>query len=649
MGSKDDDSFRPRLGAPRTKGLASPRFISRVIKAASHAGPLRSTGARRRGTRPGAKLGRGHVAARLVGRQNRPGARRVTVKTRLVILKRAGAHSTTTHLRYLEREGVTPEGGPGRAYGQTLDEVDLKEFESRGRGDRHQFRFIVSAEDGAELGDLKGYTRELMGHMERDLGTRLDWVAVDHWDTGHPHTHIVLRGKDEKGRDLIIDREYIAHGMRSRAGEIVTRWLGARTQLEIEASLVREVDQERWTGLDRTLHEIFSQSGLVDLKRLSADARNPIHRAALVGRLRYLTTLGLAQETGAGIWRLSPGSQETLSAMGERGDIVRSLQRAMGGQHREHRVFDPERSEPVVGRVMAKGLHDELSDRGYIVVDGLDGRAHYAVLPTRMDLGRIPTGAVVEVRPVADRAVDQAIVSAARAGIYRTEEPGHQQRESSLNPNVTQATVRRLEALRRAHIVERVCDGVWRVPADLVAQGRAYDLKALGGAAVDVRCHLPLEKQTRAVGSTWLDQELVKGSPELPATDFGGEVRSALAARAEFLTDQGLARKSGQRLILQQDLLATLRDREIAAVAAKLETGTGLTHRPLVDGVRVSGTYRQSLQLVSGRFAMLHDGVGFSLVPWRPVIEHRLGQPMSAVIDRHRVDWELGRTRSPMR
>lgn len=86
------------------------------------------------------------------------------------------------------------------------------------------------------------------------------------------------------------------------------------------------------------------------------------------------------------------------------------------------------------------------------------------------------------------------------------------------------------------------------------------------------------------------------------------------------------------RVVLAQNLLATLRDREVAAAVARLETTTHLSYRPALDGVRVSGIYRETIQLTSGRFAMLDDGVGFSLVPWRPVIEKRLGQQISAVV-----------------
>ena len=206
--------------------------------------------------------------------------------------------------------------------------------------------------------------------------------------------------------------------------------------------------------------------------------------------------------------------------------------------------------------------------------------------------------------------------------------------------------MRRLEALRRGGVVERIGEGLWKIPVDLPEKGRAFDLQRLGGASVELRCHLPIERQTRVLGATWLDQQLIRGTRSFPNTEFGASIQEALKEREDFLVDQGLARRTGQRLLLAQNLLATLRDREIADAATRLESGTGLLHRPTIDGARVSGTYRESIQLASGRFAMLDDGVGFSLVPWRPVIEKRLGQDLTAVIQGSRVSWELGRSRT---
>jgi type IV secretory pathway VirD2 relaxase len=93
----------------------------------------------------------------------------------------------------------------------------------RGREDRHQFRFIVAPEDSAEMADLRGLTRDHMRQMELDLETRLDWIAVDHHNTGHPQAHIMVRGILDDGRILNIAGDYIAHGIRHRTSELVTR------------------------------------------------------------------------------------------------------------------------------------------------------------------------------------------------------------------------------------------------------------------------------------------------------------------------------------------------------------------------------------------------------------------------------------------
>jgi type IV secretory pathway VirD2 relaxase len=163
-------------------------------------------------------------------------------------------------MRYVQRDGVTREGQPGELYGPETDRADGKEFLERTAGDRHQFRFIVSAEDGAEYPDLKPYVRRFMTQVEHDLGTRLDWVAVDHFNTERPHTHIVLRGVDDKGDNLVIAREYISHGLRERASELATLDLGPRTDREIEARLRHDVAQARLTAIDRHL-----------LRRMDAD------------------------------------------------------------------------------------------------------------------------------------------------------------------------------------------------------------------------------------------------------------------------------------------------------------------------------------------------------------------------------------------
>src|SRR5690606_18247472 len=212
---------------------------------------------------------------------------------------------------------------------------------------------------------------------------------------------------------------------------------------------------------------------------------------------------------------------------------------------------------------------------------------------------------------------------------------------------VVAAHVRRLEALRRGGIVERVAEGLWKVPGDLAERGRQYDAQRLGGVAVELKSHLPIERQARVIGATWLDQQLIGGGSGLGDLGFGGEVKNTLQQRADFLEEQGLAERRGQRVILARNLLGTLRNRELAQAAKDIAADTGLEHRPIADGQRMAGIYRRSVMLASGRYAMLDDGMGFSLVAWRPMIEQRLGQQIAATMRGSGVSWEIGRQRGP--
>ncbi|NIJ84928.1 type IV secretory pathway VirD2 relaxase [Xanthomonas arboricola] len=660
MSDRRDDDFRVRPSAPKNRGKGQGQgFVSKVLKQAGKASSGKfsmrhsaggGSGARA-GQRPGSRLGRGHTAARFAGAKLTPMSRRVTIKTLLVNQRNASPQSLVKHLRYIERDGAGRNGEPGCAYGPQTDEADLDAFRERSADDRHHFRFIVSAEDGAELDDLRTYTRHLVNRMEADLGTRLDWVAVDHWNTDNPHTHLIVRGRDDTGKDLIIAGDYIAHGFRHRAAELATEWLGPRTELEIQQTLQREVEQERWTSLDRTLQREAGEDGQVQIERFNEPTLQ--RQRLLIGRLQRLQRLGLADETQPGTWTVHGDAEKTLRVLGERGDIIRTLQRTMSGQPRELAVFEPgDDGRSIVGRVAGKGLADELHDRGYLVIDGVDGKAHYVALNARDELANYPTGAVVEVRgSAAVRAADKNIVALASDGLYRTDhhlaieqgraKPGRDPQE------VVAAHVRRLEALRRAGIVERVAGGLWKVPNDLAERGRQYDGQRLGGVAVELKSHLPIERQARVIGATWLDQQLIGGGRGLGDLGFGAETKQAMQQRTDFLIGKGLAEKRGQRVILARNLLGTLRNLELVQAAKDIATDTGLAHLPVADGQRVAGIYRRSVMLASGRYAMLDDGMGFSLVPWQPVIEQRLGQQIAATVRGGGVSWEIGRQRGP--
>ncbi len=385
----------------------------------------------------------------------------------------------------------------------------------------------------------------------------------------------------------------------------------------------------------------------MDIVDLTQQPNDQQWQTLLRARLQRLEAMELAERVDANRWKLSPNMEQTLTAMGERGDILRTMHKALKGQQREL-VLETELATPVIGRIAAKGLADELNDRGYLVVDGIDGRAHYVRLPVGVDLAALPVGGIVEVKSAGgERAVDRNIAGIVREGLYRSADHLAQLRQECTPDPQTAVDihVRRLEALRRSGVVERMVDGVWRVPPDFLSRAQAHDAQRAAGFTIELRLHLVIEQQVRTQGATWLDHQMVGDAKGLSALGFGAHVRSALQDRMGFLVEQGLAERRGPRVALVRNLLSTLRDRELTEVGKVIQHETGLLHRLLRDGERANGVYRRSVQLASGRFAMLDDGIGFSLVPWRPVVEQRLGQQVSATLRGASVTWNLGRQR----
>lgn len=414
-----DDEFKPRLGRIRSKGgKKAKRFLHKVLASSALAGGINRSGGKSNFT--GARIGRGAGIGRVLGsRGHHSGmrSRRAVIKSRYVKLAGKGRAASHAHLRYIERDGVTREGEPGELYGDETDHADGKEFLQRGQEDRHQFRFIVSTEDGAQYDDLKPLTRRYMAQMESDLGTQLDWVAVDHFNTGYPHTHILLRGVDDRGKDLIIARDYLSKGMRERLSELITLDLGPRSDLEIEQRLRYDVGQERLTATDRRLIRDMDEERIV-----TAMDRDPSQQSLRAGRLQKLKSLGLAVPIGQGRWQLQQGFENTLREMGERGDIIRTMQRDLSAKNlkraRANQIIHDAKSPvtvPIIGCIVKRGFSDEINDRHYLIVDAIDGQSHYVEIGKGEVHDPIPSDAVIKVTPkrAGISKVDQTIVDVA--------------------------------------------------------------------------------------------------------------------------------------------------------------------------------------------------------------------------------------------
>lgn len=672
-------AFRPRPGHIRDRGRPTTRrslsFVDEVMQAAAKAngGPLRSSRParnRRRSGTPGkgkcSRIGRGQAVADRLKRQaaerdTRHRQRRVVIKARIVRHK-IGSGAAAAHLRYLQRDGTTRDGEGGRLYGPDRDIEDGCAFAERGADDRHSFRIIVAPEDGDRLSDLRGFTRDVIQQIADDLGTQLDWVAVDHYNTGHPHSHVVIRGKDDLGKDLIIAQDYITDGVRLRAQERATLELGPETDRELRDKLTAEISAERFTRIDRAMIDEASD-GTLDLRPESGRTHADFDRTLRLGRVQTLERFGLARESEPGVWTISDKLEPTLRALGERGDIIKTMHRALAhrgveraaGDYAIHR--DRIDDGPVIGRVIDKGLPgDPLGDSLHLVIDGLDGRVHYIEIADAAQTDETKLGSIIEIGSTATelRPADRNILATTdpTERMYRPSEHRAALEDTRLvrerkAEGFIDAHVRRLEALRRAGIVERIDADHWRIPADYAERARAYDSQRSRQLTVRVLSIIDLDAQVHANAATWLDRGLLHGySTPIHDNGFGVEVRDALAHRRQWLIDQGLARQDAGRTFYQRDMLTTLMERELQQAGDKLARERGLSFYTPADGERVSGTYRGAIQLASGKFALVERSHEFTLVPWRPVIDKELGRQVSAIATAGGgIDWTFGRTR----
>ncbi|WP_298355290.1 DUF3363 domain-containing protein [Rhodoblastus sp.] len=699
MTDRNDDGFRIKPGRSRSRGTRADirdlPFLTQVKIAARKAGGGSSIGGGGLG-REGGGSGRFNArgrGAKLAASFPRDGggwrressgrfrSRRVVVTARVVRFAGTGrsargpkmrgvsAGAADAHLRYLERDGVTRDGEKGRAYAAREDEADGKAFLDRGREDRHQFRFIVAPEDAAELGDMKRFTRDLMQRMEQDLGTDLDWIAVDHHNTGHPHTHILVRGVLDDGRILNIAGDYIAHGVRHRASELMTLELGPQTEIELQDKLRHEVEAECLTRLDRMMLAEQREQGLVDLRPDAAESY-PVraNRLLLIDRMKRLEIFGLAEEIELGRWTIADRAEPTLKAMAERNDVIETMHQALRrnglGEERgaEHYITHGGRiAHRIVGRVLDKGLAgDEMGERLYLVIDGVDGRVHHVETGDAAQLDEIRRGHIVALDPLPAKAdprptdLNIAAMAEAGGGIYRPSEhlevarPAVERRRGDPDAFI-RSHVRRLEALRRAGHVERIDADHWKIPADLPDRGVAYDaLGARKDFAVRTLSALDLERQIGSDGATWLDRELASPNRTGLATmGFGRDVSEALERRRQSLIDQGHAtRLEDGRIRSPKNLLARLEAAEVNRVGQELAAERGVPFTPSKPGEYVAGSLTGAVSLASGRFAMIEDGLGFQLVPWQPVLEKQIGKHISGVArDDGGIEWSLGRQR----
>lgn len=418
----DDREVRVRPGRIRsTRAQQARPFIAQALAAARKAGGGSSLAGR---AIPGnrTRFGAGQRASVQANSLITARTRGAVIKAR-VVRHTARSAPLIAHLAYLRRDGVTRDGGKGQLFGANGD-TDGGAFAGRCGEDRHHFRFIISPDDAVEMPDLRSFTRDLADQMAKDLSSRLDWVAIDHWNTEHPHVHLIVRGVRDDGQDLVITRDYIKQGIRDRARDLITQELGPRTDLEIRRSLARQVTAERWTELDRQLVRDAGRTGAIDLTPKPRRQPDEFH-ALKVGRLRALEALGVSEQTGPAQWIIKPEAEAIMHELGQRGDIIKRMHRALTEQGIERGsaayVLAAENlGTSILGRLVARGLDEELHGTAYAVVDGVDGRIHHIRLPDLDAAGDGAIGAIVELRAYEDARGRQRKALAVRSDLDLT-------------------------------------------------------------------------------------------------------------------------------------------------------------------------------------------------------------------------------------
>jgi type IV secretory pathway VirD2 relaxase len=273
-------------------------------------------------------------AARLYGRRS-------VVKASF--RRNRGKGGWVRHARYLARERAQREAERGRGFTAVFESVDMaavvREWE-RG-GDQLMWSFILSPED-AERIDLRQHVREFAAGMERDVGTPLEWVAIDHHNTDDAHVHLLIRGVRADGRVLTLDRDYVRRGLRELSQEIIERELGPRTEREVLLARGRTIEREQWTEIDRALKRRAGVDRVVGYDNFQPYTEGARVRAEQeMERLQYLERLGLARRIEERAWELSPEHEPELRRHQREHDIIK--RRAREQQREVDRGLDMER------------------------------------------------------------------------------------------------------------------------------------------------------------------------------------------------------------------------------------------------------------------------------------------------------------------
>jgi hypothetical protein len=300
------------------------------------------------------------------------------------------------HGKYLERDGSGPDGEQGQLYDRDQDTVDAPaRLAEWAETDKRHFRLLLAPESGARIHDLKDFTRAVMARMERDIGVKLDWMAVDHHNTDNPHVHVIVRGRSLDDVEFILPRDYIRHGLRNSARDIATEMLGDRGREDERLALDRETQAERHTRLDQLLEKEIKPNRPIRIQAVGRTL-DPNLRAALRNRVRELTKMGLVREEKRDRFRFEPDWSARLQQIGPGIDLRRRLGRELEPGQGRLKLYDPKMGR-VSGPVLETGRRGE-GGKSYVIVQDKFRRPVLANVRER-DVAGLEPSALIAIEP----------------------------------------------------------------------------------------------------------------------------------------------------------------------------------------------------------------------------------------------------------
>jgi len=553
---------------------------------------------------------------------------RVMVKARSVKGRRNGsAEGLRKHLSYLERSGVGIDGKKPEFLSRdgVTDSREVRQQVALWSADHHHFRFIVSPER-TEGVNLEKFASTLVHRIEDKLGTGLEWFAAVHHNTDNPHIHLLVRGKDDRGNDLILERDFIKEGIRGIAEDLLTKEIGPRTLEDRRVELEKSIVARSFTGIDRGILQ-HTKDGMYrpDASSKSDREWEREGQRRKLSRLQFLSTLGLAKEGVGGIWQLSESLENDLRALAHRLDVQRRLsdhlkERVIG---RDIIIIDgpSDLSQAVQGKLVARGISNELTDGVFVAIEDGQQRIFYAELgeysePKGFEAG---VGAIVKIQfPQHGRADDLIHAFAKeRGGLFNINEFSNavqQEVESGMRKlpgglgvdDYLKAYGERLKNLTSLGFTSKVDEGTWRIPEDLkeVVEEHEKKIGRKQSVQLNTMSYLNLEEQVSAHGATWLDRLL--SNPERKIKEFGNEVEDAIKRRELILNERGIQ--------IDRHLIRKLYSYELSIVEKQLSSTVGPTQK-VGPGTTAVGKIADYRLLSNGYHVVIKRETGYSIIP----------------------------------